>query len=95
MEIGFQEMVLIGIVLVVFFGPKKLPELGEGIAKGIKEFRRVLHDTTSAIKEQASVGDSADKAAATPVSPASHDSQLPDGSLAHSEHTNVETTVSH
>jgi sec-independent protein translocase protein TatA len=94
MEIGFQEMVLIGIVLVVFFGPKKLPELGEGIAKGIKEFRRVLRDTTSAIKEQTTVSDSATNAAANPPGPIAHDS-APDASLTHPEHTNAETTVSH
>jgi len=51
MELGFQELLLIGIVLVLFFGPKKLPELGSGIGKAIREFKNTLHDTTSDIKE--------------------------------------------
>ena len=95
MEIGFQEMIFIGVILVVFFGPKKVPELAEGIAKGIKEFRRALRDTTSSIQEQASLGDSPAAPPANPAGPVAHDSGLPDASLEHSEHTNAETTVSH
>jgi len=46
MDIGFAEMLLIGIVLVLFFGPKKLPELGSSIGKAIKDFKHTLRDTT-------------------------------------------------
>lgn len=38
--VGVQEMVVIFLVALVLFGPKKLPELGKSIAKGITEFRR-------------------------------------------------------
>jgi sec-independent protein translocase protein TatA len=43
-EFGFPELLLIGIVLVVFFGPKKLPELGTSIGKAIKDFKRTLRE---------------------------------------------------
>ena len=46
MDIGIGEMLLIGIVLVLFFGPKKLPELGSSIGKAIKDFKHTLRDTT-------------------------------------------------
>jgi sec-independent protein translocase protein TatA len=41
-NIGISEVVVIGIVLVVLFGGKKLPELARGIAEAIKEFRKAF-----------------------------------------------------
>ncbi len=38
--LGVQEMVVIFLVALVLFGPKKLPELGKTIGKAITEFRR-------------------------------------------------------
>ena len=38
--VGVQEMVVIFLVALVLFGPKKLPELGRTIGKAITEFRR-------------------------------------------------------
>ncbi|HLH00163.1 MAG TPA: twin-arginine translocase TatA/TatE family subunit [Bryobacteraceae bacterium] len=38
--VGVQEMVVIFLVALLLFGPKKLPELGKTIGKAITEFRR-------------------------------------------------------
>jgi TatA/E family protein of Tat protein translocase len=38
--LGWQETVFIFVLALLIFGPKKLPELGKTIAKGIAEFRR-------------------------------------------------------
>jgi TatA/E family protein of Tat protein translocase len=42
--IGIQEMIVIFLVALVLFGPKKLPELGKTIAKAVSEFRRAQSD---------------------------------------------------
>jgi TatA/E family protein of Tat protein translocase len=42
--IGVQEMIVIFLVALVLFGPKKLPELGKTIAKAVSEFRRAQSD---------------------------------------------------
>ncbi len=42
--VGVQEMVVIFLVALVLFGPKKLPELGKTIAKAVTEFRRAQSD---------------------------------------------------
>ena len=39
---GFQEMLVIGIIALLFFGPKKLPELGSGLGKAIRDFKSAL-----------------------------------------------------
>src|SRR5215510_14492244 len=51
MELGLGEMILIGLVLVVFFGPKKLPELGGSSGRAIRDFKRTLSDTTSDLRD--------------------------------------------
>ena len=41
-NIGGGELLLILFVVFIFFGPKKLPELGKSIGKGIREFRTAM-----------------------------------------------------
>ena len=47
-NLGPMELILILVVALLVFGPKKLPELGKSIGQGIREFRR----GTSGIKEE-------------------------------------------
>ena len=37
-NLGFQEILIIGIVVLVLFGGRKIPEFMRGIGKGIREF---------------------------------------------------------
>lgn len=41
-NIGGGELLLILFIVFIFFGPKKLPELGKSIGKGIREFRGAM-----------------------------------------------------
>ena len=43
-RIGFSEILLIGIVFVLLFGTKKLPEIGASIGQAIKEFRKASRE---------------------------------------------------
>jgi TatA/E family protein of Tat protein translocase len=45
--IGVQEMILIFILALLLFGPKKLPELARMLGKGLSEFRRAKNELTS------------------------------------------------
>ncbi|HJZ62334.1 MAG TPA: twin-arginine translocase TatA/TatE family subunit [Miltoncostaeaceae bacterium] len=38
-----MHVVVLIVILVLVFGPKRLPELGRGLGKGIREFRSGLH----------------------------------------------------
>lgn len=46
-NIGFPELVVIFVVALLVFGPKRLPELGRSLGRGIQEFRRA----TSGVRE--------------------------------------------
>jgi sec-independent protein translocase protein TatA len=43
-NLGFTEIVILLGILVLFFGAKRIPEIGSSIGKGIKEFKRGLKD---------------------------------------------------
>jgi sec-independent protein translocase protein TatA len=48
-NLGFTEIMLILLVVLLLFGAKRLPEVGASIGKGIREFKRSLTDTQEAI----------------------------------------------
>ena len=56
-NLGLTEMLLIGILLLIFFGPQKLPELGKALGKGIQEFKKASREITDAVKEDPSNSD--------------------------------------
>ncbi len=47
--VGFQEVLVILVIVLVIFGPRKLPELARMIGKGLAEFRRATYDLKSAM----------------------------------------------
>ncbi len=47
-DLGMQELIVIFIVALLVFGPRRLPELGRTLGKGIAELKRAMHG----IKEQ-------------------------------------------
>jgi sec-independent protein translocase protein TatA len=50
--VGWQEMVIIFIVALVLFGPRKLPELGRTVGKAITEFRRASNELKSTFERE-------------------------------------------
>jgi len=50
--IGFPELILIFIVALIFFGPRKLPELGKALGKSIGEFKRASNELRNTLDEE-------------------------------------------
>ena len=49
--LGGWEILLILLVLLIFFGAKKIPELAKGLGKGIKEFKNATNEIKEEIEE--------------------------------------------
>jgi sec-independent protein translocase protein TatA len=47
---GPWELFLIFVVVLLLFGARRLPEIAQGLGKGIREFRKAMKDTTDEIK---------------------------------------------
>ena len=59
---GGWEMVVIALVVVIFFGAKKIPEIARGFGKGIREFKDATREIKSEIEEGASDSSNQNKA---------------------------------
>ena len=60
--VGVQEMLIIGIFVLVFFGAKKIPEFMKGLGKGVREFKDAMSDVkkdieSSSTKESSKIDD--------------------------------------
>ena len=51
-SLGVPELIIIFVVALIVFGPKKLPELGKSLGKGLAEFRRASNELKSTIEEE-------------------------------------------
>ena len=46
-----QEVLLIALVVLLFFGGKKIPELMKGLGKGVRSFKKGMNDIEKDIKD--------------------------------------------
>jgi sec-independent protein translocase protein TatA len=71
-DIGFQEMLVIGVLALLVFGPGKLPELGRMIGRALREFRRASDEFRSTVETNLHINDPDPiiQPASTPVEPA-------------------------
>jgi sec-independent protein translocase protein TatA len=51
-SIGFPEMLVILVVALIIFGPRKLPELGRSLGRSINEFKRASNELRSTLDEE-------------------------------------------
>ena len=49
--VGFQEILLIGLFVLVFFGAKKIPEFMKGLGKGVREFKDSVKDVKKEVED--------------------------------------------
>jgi TatA/E family protein of Tat protein translocase len=51
-SLGFPELMVIFLVALIVFGPRKLPDIGRTIGKALGEFRRATNDLKSTLEEE-------------------------------------------
>jgi sec-independent protein translocase protein TatA len=50
-NMGFMEILLILVVVLLLFGAKRLPEIGSSMGKGIREFKKSITDVDRSLRE--------------------------------------------
>ena len=58
--LGFQEILVIALIVLLFFGGKKIPELMRGLGKGVKSFKEGMNEVTD-LKEEVEKDDKKDE----------------------------------
>ena len=66
--IGFQEMLIILVVVLIFFGPKRLPDLAKSLGKGIAEFKKASDEVRKGIDEAVREAETDETTNGTPTS---------------------------
>ena len=49
-NLGTGEILLIVLVVLIFFGAKKIPELAQGLGKGVREFRKAMREVQDEVE---------------------------------------------
>jgi len=68
-DIGFQELILILVVALIVFGPRRLPELGRALGRAMREFRRATEEFRSTVETNLHINEP-DPVPAAPAEPA-------------------------
>ncbi len=55
--ISGAEIIIVLLVVVMLFGAKKIPELAQGLGKGMKEFKKATDDIKQEIKDETDIVD--------------------------------------
>jgi len=53
-SLGIQEMIVIFVIALIVFGPKKLPEIGKSLGKGLAEFKKASSDLVKTWEDEVS-----------------------------------------
>jgi sec-independent protein translocase protein TatA len=69
--LGMPELIIIFVIALIVFGPRKLPELGKSLGRGLSEFKRASNDLRNSLEEEIRVEEEQEKRPrAEPATPA-------------------------
>src|SRR5580765_1537522 len=63
-SIGMPELIIIFVIALIIFGPKKLPELGRSLGRSLNEFKRASNELKNTLEEEVRMEEQRDKTAA-------------------------------
>jgi sec-independent protein translocase protein TatA len=66
-SLGIQEMIVIFVIALIVFGPKKLPEIGKSLGKGIAEFKRASSELVNTWEKDVEVEKTKETSAADSI----------------------------
>ena len=68
-SIGMPELVVIFVIALIIFGPRKLPELGQSLGRSINEFKRASNELQSTLEEEVRLDEQRTRTASTAATP--------------------------
>lgn len=76
-SIGMPELIIILVIALIIFGPRKLPELGKSLGRSLNEFKRASADLQNTLEQEIKLEEQKEQQAETPP-PATASADTPD-----------------
>ena len=79
-SLGMPELIVIFVIALIVFGPRKLPELGRSLGRGIAEFKKATNELQSSLEDEIRVEEQrleASKASAPAATPSTAENTAP------------------
>jgi len=65
-SIGMPELIIILVIALIIFGPRKLPELGKSLGRSLNEFKKASTDLQNTLEQEIKIEEQKEAAAKTP-----------------------------
>jgi len=89
-SLGFPELIVIFVIALIIFGPRKLPEIGKSLGKSLAEFKKASNELRSTLEEEIRIEEQRETAKAPapppPVSTPPAAQPEPPAAVAHTDH---------
>jgi sec-independent protein translocase protein TatA len=76
-SIGMPELIIIFVIALIIFGPRKLPELGRSLGKSLAEFKKASNELKSTLEEEIRLEEQREATKTTATAPTSSSSAPP------------------
>ena len=76
-SIGMPELIIIFVIALIIFGPRKLPELGRSLGKSIAEFKKASNELRNTLEEEIRLEEQKEATAKTQASSAATQASTP------------------
>src|SRR5580765_3000313 len=94
-SIGMPEMLIILVIALIIFGPRKLPELGRSLGKSLAEFKKASNELRNTLEEEIRVEEQREKETKTAQPPAGTESAAPPTAHVDESHTDEPRKMDH
>ena len=66
-SIGMPELIIILVIALIIFGPRKLPELGKSLGRSLNEFKKASTDLQNTLEQEIKIEEQKEAATKTPA----------------------------
>jgi sec-independent protein translocase protein TatA len=80
-SIGMPELIIILVIALIIFGPRKLPELGKSLGRSLNEFKRASQDLQNTLEQEIKLEEQKDQARSRPAESTSPEAESSDGTV--------------